>query len=215
MSPFLTAIILAFLVAAVVVLGWRLLARRLSLPCPAALIWLLENRVMESVAGSAVLIQRARIERGMRVLDAGCGPGRVTIPLADYVGPEGKVVALDVQEEMLARLGERMLDKGVTNVLPIRAGLGQGALDAEQFDRAIMVTVLGEIPDREAALREIYGALKPGGVLSITEVLPDPHYQSRRTVRSMGERAGFNVQEVHSGVRSFTINLVRPGGAAP
>ncbi len=215
MSPFLTAIILAFLVAVVVVLGWRLLARRLSLPCPAALIWLLENRVMESVAGSAVLIQRARIERGMRVLDAGCGPGRVTLPLAEYVGPEGKVVALDVQEEMLARLGERMLDKGVTNVLPIRAGLGQGALDAEQFDRAIMVTVLGEIPDREAALREIYGALKPGGVLSITEVLPDPHYQSRRTVRSIGERAGFNVEEVHSGFRSFTINLVRPGGAAP
>jgi len=215
MSPFLTAIMLAFLVAVVVVLGWRLLARRLSLPCPAALIWLLENRVMESVAGSAVLIQRARIERGMRVLDAGCGPGRVTLPLAEYVGPEGKVVALDVQEEMLARLGERMLDKGVTNVLPIRAGLGQGALDAEQFDRAIMVTVLGEIPDREAALREIYGALKPGGVLSITEVLPDPHYQSRRTVRSMGERVGFNVEEVHSGVRWFTINLVRPGGTAP
>jgi predicted methyltransferase len=73
--------------------------------------------------------------------------------------------------------------------------------------------VLGEIPDRVAALREIYAALKPGGLLSITEVLPDPHYQSRRAVRRMAEEAGFKVEEAYSGRRSFTMNLIRPGGA--
>lgn len=40
----------------------------------------------------------------MRVLDAGCGPGRLTIPLARQVGPTGEVVALDVQQGMLKRV---------------------------------------------------------------------------------------------------------------
>ncbi len=203
----------AFGILVVTVVGWRVLARRLSLPCPTSLIWLLENRAMESVAGSTVIIERARVARGMRVLDAGCGPGRVTIPLAKHVGPQGQVVALDIQPGMLARLAERLVEHGVTNVSTMHGGLGEGVLGTAQFDRAIMVTVLGEIPDRVAALREIYAALKPGGLLSITEVLPDPHYQSRRAVRRMAEEAGFKVEEAYSGRRSFTMNLIRPGGA--
>jgi ubiquinone/menaquinone biosynthesis C-methylase UbiE len=203
----------AFGILVVTVVGWRVLARRLSLPCPTSLIWLLENRAMERVAGSTVIIERARVARGMRVLDAGCGPGRVTIPLAKHVGPQGQVVALDIQPGMLARLAERLVEHGVTNVSTVHGGLGEGVLGTAQFDRAIMVTVLGEIPDRVAALREIYAALKPGGLLSITEVLPDPHYQSRRAVRRMAEEAGFKVEEAYSGRRSFTMNLIRPGGA--
>ena len=203
----------AFGILVVTVVGWRVLARRLSLPCPTSLIWLLENHAMESVAGSTVIIERARVARGMRVLDAGCGPGRVTIPLAKHVGPQGQVVALDIQPGMLARLAERLVKHGVTNVSTVHGGLGEGVLGKAEFDRAIMVTVLGEIPDRVAALREIYDALKPGGLLSITEVLPDPHYQSRRAVRRMAEEAGFKVEEAYSGRRSFTMNLIRPGGA--
>lgn len=196
-----------------VVLSWRLLARRLSLPCPTALIWLLENRVMENVAGSAAIIERAKVARGMRVLDAGCGPGRVTIPMARHVGPEGQVVALDVQPGMLARLSERVFEHGLTNVRAIRGALGEGMLGTAEFDRAILVTVLGEIPDRVAALREIHAALKPNGLLSVTEVLPDPHYQSRGAVRRMAEQAGFKVEEAYSGWRSFTLNLIRTDGA--
>jgi ubiquinone/menaquinone biosynthesis C-methylase UbiE len=210
MPTLLAVVLIAFLIALFAIFGLRLLSRKISLPCPAALTWLIESRIMESVAGSAILIQRANIEKGMRVLDAGCGPGRVTIPLAEHVGPEGEVVALDVQESMLARLADRIRERGLTNVRSIRAALGKGTLEVEQFDRAIMVTVLGEVPDREAALREIYAALKPGGLLSITEILPDPHYQSRRTVRAMADRVGFNVEEVHSGLRSYTLNLIRP-----
>jgi len=41
----------------------------------------------------------------------------------------------------------------------------------------VLVTVLGEVPDREAALREIFDALKPGGILSVTEIIFDPHFQ--------------------------------------
>jgi ubiquinone/menaquinone biosynthesis C-methylase UbiE len=213
---FLVALVTTALVLAlIVILGWRLLARKLTLPCPAALIWLLENRLMERVAGSKILIERAKIERGMRVLDAGCGPGRVTLPVAEHVGPQGEVVALDVQAGMLERLAERIQAKGLGNIRPMQAALGEGILGRGQFDRALMVTVLGEVPDRSAALGEIYQALRPGGILSVTEVLPDPHYQARRTVHALGQSVGFKVDEVYSGIRSYTMNLVRPGGQQP
>lgn len=191
------------------IIAWRFLSRRRLLPCPSAFIWMLEHRLMENVAGSQALIQRAHIQPGMVVLDAGCGPGRVAIPIAQYVGPDGLVLAVDVQAEMLAKLAERLVDKDVRNLQVKRAALGSGELPLNTFDRALMVTVLGEIPDQESALEEIFKALKPGGILSITEVLPDPHYQSRRQVRKLAKRCGFKVDEAHKGWRSFTFNLLK------
>jgi len=168
---------------------------------------------MERVAGGAVVIQRAKITEGMRLLDAGCGAGRLTIPIARQVGANGHVVALDVQPEMLARLTDRIAKHALTNVTVVHARLGHGAIGRDEFDRAIMVTVLGEIPDKIAALREVRNSLKPGGILSVTEVLPDPHYQSKAAVRRMAKEAGFEVEEAHSGLRSFTLNLIRSGGS--
>ena len=208
---------------------WRVLIRRVSLPCPPAFIWVLENKAMERVAGGAVVIQRARIAEGMRVLDAGCGAGRLTIPIARHVGAKGHVVALDVQSAMLARLADRITKHALANVTVVHARLGQGDIASsgqgpiersaqgpigrDEFDRAIMVTVLGEIPDKIAALKEVHNSLKPGGILSVTEVLPDPHYQSKAAVRRMAKEVGFEVEEAYSGLRSFTLNLIRSGGS--
>jgi ubiquinone/menaquinone biosynthesis C-methylase UbiE len=176
MNIYISLLLIILGLFAIGVLAWRLLSIRWSLPCPTSLMWMLDHRLMEHVAGSSTLIQRAKIDPGMVVLDVGCGPGRVSVPLATYLGPEGKVVALDVQPTMLKRLRQRMDQAGVKNIEILRGGLGEGNLPRSILDRALMVTVLEEIPDRSRALEEIYGALKPGGILSITEVLPDPHY---------------------------------------
>jgi hypothetical protein len=61
-----------------------------------------------------------------------------------------------------------------------------------------------------AALREIRDGLKPGGLLSITEVFPDPHYQSRDTVRQLAQQAGLEVREEFGNWRAHTTNLARP-----
>lgn len=169
--------------------GWRMLSRRRSMPCPPWLGWLLENPFTEGISGEAILDQLG-IEPGMRVLDVGCGPGRLSVPAAKRVGSAGEVVAVDIQPEMLRRAQVKAAAAGVENIRFVLAGAGQGKMERDAFDRALLVTVLGEIPDRLAALQEIRSALRPGGRLAVAELIFDPHYQRRQTVRSLAAQAG-------------------------
>jgi ubiquinone/menaquinone biosynthesis C-methylase UbiE len=205
---YLIAVVMVILAG--LALGWRALSRRHAFPCPPQFLWLLENRAMERVAGGMLLLDRAGIAPGMDVLDAGCGPGRLTLPLARRVGERGSVLAVDLQDEMLSRLKARLEEKEITHVHTLQAALGDGGLPAAAFDRALLVTVLGEIPNRVKALREILDSLRPGGMLSVTEVFPDPHFQRRSTVRQLAEQAGFEVRETFGNWRAFTMNLVCP-----
>ena len=189
---------------------WRVLSTFITLPCPPGYIFLLDSPLINRVAGPEILIQRAGIEPGQRVLDAGCGPGRVTIPIAKHLAETGQVIALDMQSGMLNRLQKRVSANDLYNVEVIQGELGKGLLENHTFDRAIMISVLGEIPDQLAALEEIYQSLMPGGILSITEILPDPHFQSKKKVTNLAERTGFNIDESFSGWRAFTVNLIKP-----
>lgn len=190
--------------------GWRFASRRRLLPCPHWLSVLLENPYFNAVASAETILDRLGVAPGMKVVDVGCGPGRVTVPAARRVGPTGSVTALDIQPEMLRRLQEKVEAAGLSNVLPVQAGAGTGALETGAFDAALLVTVLGEIPDQKAALREIFGALRPGGVLSVTEVLPDPHYQLRSHVRSLAIEAGFEEKRSFSDGVAYTLHFARP-----
>lgn len=196
--------------SAAVAFAWRV-ARRHPMPCPARFSFLVENPLMERVAGAEALLERAGVAPGMRVLDAGCGPGRLILAAARRVGPTGHVVALDIQEGMLRKLRRRLSDAHVSNVRVVRGGIGEGLLEVGGFDRAFLVTVLGEVRDRVAALREIYHALVPGGILSVTEVLPDPDYQSRSTIRRLAAEVGFEPAATYGNVFAFTMHLRRPG----
>jgi ubiquinone/menaquinone biosynthesis C-methylase UbiE len=198
-------------VVALIVVGafiWRFASRRRSLPCPAWLRWLVEfDSPFAKTYRSDVILQRAEVGPGMTVLDVGCGPGRVTIPAAKLVGPTGIVVAVDIQQKMLRRAEEKAKAADLTNLCFVNAGVGEGKIGHEIADRALLVTVLGEIPDREAAIKEIYDALRPGGVLSVTEIIMDPHYQGRGTIVKLATAAGFREKAFFGNRFAFTLNL--------
>lgn len=191
---------------AIIWLGWRYSARVTSAPCPAMFAWALDLNL-----GTNKTLRELDLAPGLHVADVGCGPGRLTVPIALEVGPGGEVAALDMQKKMLDKLARRCAEKGVANVRPVHGGAGKGLLPKGHFDRALLVTVLGEIPDRESALREIYAALKPGGYLLISEVLGDPHYQTIARVRSLAAHCGFRFECLRSGLFSYSARLYRPG----
>src|SRR5262245_36983169 len=110
---------LVFLAALVVgvCFGWRYAARRRSLPCPAWMSGLLTSPLTGRGGAGARLLDQLELAPGMRVLDVGCGPGRVSVPAAERVGPNGQVVALDLQAAMLAKLKKRATARGVQNIV--------------------------------------------------------------------------------------------------
>lgn len=192
-------------------IGWRFFPRRRALPCPPWLAWLVEfDDPFVKSYNARTIIDRIDVQPGMKILDVGCGPGRLTVPAARKVGLRGEVVAIDIQAGMLRRAQEKAQAAHLTNVQFLQMGIGERKLDGDQYDRALMVTVLGEIPDRQGALQEIYDALKPGGILSVTEIVFDPHYQSRATVIRLASSAGFQVKSFFGNRLAFTLNLEKP-----
>lgn len=200
----------ALLLASAGVVAWFVYQRRRPTPLPPVLAFVLENPVTERFVGTEVLVPRLRLEPGMNVLDAGCGPGRLTVPVAKLVGEDGRVVALDSQPAMLERLQTRSDTENLTNVRPLLAGLGEGALPESYFDRAVLAMVLGEVRDKGAAMRELYAVLRPGGILSVTEAVGDPDYRRSATIRREAEAAGFRLIEKFGGFPAYTLNFEKP-----
>lgn len=145
----------------------------------------------------------------MTVLDVGCGRGRVTIPLAQAISPHGEVVAMDIQKDMLQKVREKAKSANLTNIKYFHACLGENKLEGNKFDRIVMVTVLGEIPThiRDTALQELYSTLKPGGILSVTEIIFDPHFLRRSTVINMAKNIGFKEKASFGSFIAYTLHL--------
>jgi 2-polyprenyl-3-methyl-5-hydroxy-6-metoxy-1,4-benzoquinol methylase len=109
----LLGVILAGLIVGMV--AWRVASRRRSLPCPPWLAWLLENPITEGTSGQK-LLDYLELGPAMRVLDVGCGTGRLSIPVARRMEPTGSVVGIDIQAGMVQRAAARARQAGVTNV---------------------------------------------------------------------------------------------------
>ncbi|WP_319579095.1 methyltransferase domain-containing protein [uncultured Methanospirillum sp.] len=209
--PLIEILILIIVLLLLSCIAWRLASRRTTLPCPVWMQWLLDPSLGRRVsARTRRTITYLDLKPGMQVLDAGCGPGRLSIPLAEAVGPRGSVTAMDLQEGMLAIVRERAAKSNLSNLFYIQGGIGETSLAENTFDRAVLITVIGEIPDRVSALLDLYSAMKPGGILLVEETIRDPHFQTRSTVTQLAESAGFNVKEFYGNRFSFTMLLEKP-----
>lgn len=177
-------------------------------PCPYALAWLVDNPPRRWYMGG--LMDRIGIRPGERVLDLGPGPGAFTLKAARRIGPQGTLVAVDIQPRMIEAVQKKVREAGLTNVETHVASAYELPLEDESVDRAFLVTVLPEIPDRRRALAELRRVLKPGGVLSVTEEFLDPDYPLARTVISWAGAAGFELAERHGNWFVYTLNFQRP-----
>jgi SAM-dependent methyltransferase len=138
---------------------------------------------IESFAGTGNPFRLGRPAQGENVVDIGCGAGIDSLVAARMVGPEGRVVGVDMTPSMLDRANAAAERTGLGNV-EFREGFGE-ALPVEDgwADVVISNGVLNLMPDKSAALAEMARVLRPGGRLQIADITvqkPVPDGAKRR-----------------------------------
>lgn len=142
------------------------------------------------------------VKAGSAVADVGCGRGYFTFKLAEHVGPEGKVYAVDLKEDDLAEIREKAEKQGLTQIETIAGESGDPKLPPGALDVAILVDSFHEMRDYDAMLTGIYKALKPGGRLALIDGIAQPgkprddyysvHRMPEEMERADAERNGFH-----------------------
>ena len=130
--------------------------------------WLYRETRIEEEQPEAML-DALELAPGMTVADVGAGVGYHSLRLARRVGPDGVVLATDVQPEMLRMLRDNARAAGVRNVRPLLASQRDAKLPEGEVDLILMVDVYHEVTDPERLLDAFLAALKPGGRLVLVE----------------------------------------------
>jgi ubiquinone/menaquinone biosynthesis C-methylase UbiE len=114
------------------------------------------------------------LKPGAIVADVGAGTGYFSLPIADAVGPEGRVFAIDIQQEMQALLREKLQRAGTPkNIDLVLAPADSTPLADETCDVVFLANVWHELPNHVRALNEFRRILKPGGTVAILDWRPD------------------------------------------
>ena len=103
------------------------------------------------------------VSAGQIALDLGCWMGYFTIPLAKLVGANGQVIAVDLQEQMLAVVRRRARRAGVLERVRLHCGTLDSLAGEQQVDFALACWMVHEVPDQAALLSQVRSRLKPGG----------------------------------------------------
>ncbi|MCA9052032.1 MAG: class I SAM-dependent methyltransferase [Planctomycetaceae bacterium] len=159
----------------------------------------LERDSREEEERLTLLVKSLKLKSGDVVADIGAGSGVISALMADQVLPDGYILGVDVQDEMLLRLQENVRNKGVRNVIPIKGSQQSPSLAPSSVDLAIMVDVYHEFEFPYEMMGEISKALRPGGRVALVEYrLEDPsvpiklvHKMSQKQARTEVEQPEF------------------------
>lgn len=162
--------------------------------------WLIrDNR--EQQERCSLMLANLGVEPGMTVCDLGCGNGYYSLQLARMVGPKGRVLAVDIQPEMLKMLMQRAEDAKLSNIEPIRGELHDPHLPTGKVDIILLVDVYHEFSHPEHILKAMREALSDDGRIALLEYREeDPevpikplHKMSKRQILKEFLPAGFKL----------------------
>jgi len=135
----------------------------------------LDRPEREAEEQPAKLMEALKLKPGMVVADVGAGSGYFTFRLAERVGETGKVLAVDIQPEMLEIIRKRAAERGFKNVRLVRGTISDPKLPANSVDLILMVDVYHEFSHPWEMTEAMVRSLKPGGKLVFVEYrMEDP-----------------------------------------
>ena len=188
------------LIAFTVTIAWILLLKLVrhfwKFPIPTILTGLIDNPIRRKIQPPKTLADRMQLQPDMFILEVGPGKGTYTFEVAKRV-PDGKVIAIDIQESVARKLKKKCEELGITNVEPRIMDVYNLNFDEEVFDRVFLISCLPEIPDPVRALKELNRVLKQNGLLCLVEFFPDPDYPLPRTEIKWAKDAGFTLDARH------------------
>jgi ubiquinone/menaquinone biosynthesis C-methylase UbiE len=167
------------------------------------------------------LITRKRLREalvplpGEHLLEVGPGTGYYSLPVAEWLGPEGTLEVFDLQQEMLDHTSARAREAGLTTVVPTQGDARALPYPDDSVDGAYLVTVLGEVPEQEAALRELARVVRPGGRVVVGELIGDPHWVAPGALRRRAEAAGLRFERRLGSPLGYFAVLRVPEGVDP
>jgi len=192
-------------------LGWLLLARTVRSfmpgPVPLFVARFLDNPLRRRLQPPDQVLDWVGVAAGMQVLEVGPGPGTYTLEAAKRLEPQGRLVALDIQSELIERLDRKLEQHGITNVGTCVGSADDLPFPPHSFDVVFMVTVLGEISDKAKTLQEIQRVLKTDGRLAVSEFLLDPDYVPLPKVVSWCEEAGLKPGQICGGLLYYVATF--------
>ena len=135
------------------------------------------------------------VKEGMTAVDIGCGMGHFSVGMANLVGPNGRVISIDLQQKMLDKVKRRAVRAGVDERISLRLCVPGNIGVAEPVDFALTFWMAHEVPDAWAMFRQIHAILKDGGRWLLAE--PRLHTSLGRFEKILAEAvaAGFSVIE--------------------
>lgn len=154
------------------------------------------------------LIKRIGLKDDFTVLELGPGPGYFSIPIAKKL-KNGMLFLADIQQEMLDYAKKRCEKRNLNNVEYYLCNGKTFDFKDNAFDIIYMVTVIGEVENKEEYIQEFYRILKPNGVLSITELAGDPDKMTVNELNSMIEKQKFTFHTKYGNKRNFTLNFIK------
>jgi len=169
--------------------------------------WLIRSE-RESEEDPAQMLGQLGLKAGMVVCDMGCGNGFYSLTLAEKVGPTGKVLAVDIQPQMLQMLSRRAAEAKLENIDMILGTVADPKLPTEEVDLILMVDVYHEFSHPQAMLASIRKSLKPNGRIALVEFREeDPsvpikpeHKMSKRQILKEYAENGFKVGTEYDGL---------------
>jgi SAM-dependent methyltransferase len=202
------------IVVASVIVVWLVL-REIQFPMPHWAGFLIDGPWRKLLMPADVTLNRMALGPGMRVVEVGCGTGYLSVDVARRIEPGGMLFCVDIQPEMVEKTLKRLDAHGLRNTQGFVAPARKLPFDIFDIDLVFMAHVLGEIPDRLAALREALRVLQPGAALSVTESLPDPHYRFRNDAVKLARQAGFELASIEGSLLNYTATFRKPKPREP
>ncbi|MBN1431566.1 MAG: class I SAM-dependent methyltransferase [Methanomicrobiaceae archaeon] len=180
--------------------------------CPAERAGFLTGR-LRSMVHNPERILAQYVKKGAVVVDIGCGPGFFTCPVAEMAGEEGRVIAVDLQEEMLQKLRQRAGEKGLLSRIELcRADVNSLNVNLKgEADFVLAFYMVHEVPDKEALFTQIYDILKSGGRILIIEPAFHVGKGEFKQTLDIALTKGLEIIESSEGIIDLKALLVKTG----